>query len=210
MLQNRSMYRLYIIKKSGDRMRKKKKRAFLSPNDEVFFLQFYESYESFIVYYARKRSPPALDYEDIVQDTVLRLLANISTIRELNHPQLCKYLSLTVLTAVLDAAKRMDHETTVPLDEEMLDAVYGKAADQTDAVTVLSAKLEVERLKKDLPARDWLVLEGKYIQGYSQEELGAMLGIRPDSIRTILVRARQKSRDILLNVNQKGGNAHGY
>lgn len=189
-------------------MRKRKRRLPLSSDDERFFLEIYENYEAFIVYSARKHTLPALDYEDVVQDSIIRLLANIATLRELNHPQLCKYLSLTVQSAVLDAVKQQAHETAFSADEEMLDAASSKAAEGPDEIAALSAKLTVDRLKKELPARDWLVLEGKYIQGYSQDELGQLLGIQPDSVRTILVRARKKSRDILLNANQKGGSHH--
>lgn len=52
-------------------------------------------------------------------------------------------------------------------------------------------------LKQELPYRDWLVLEGKYMLGYSHEELGELLGVSTDSVRMILYRARERARIIL-------------
>ena len=61
----------------------------------------------------------------------------------------------------------------------------------------ISAYMEIERLKKELPDRDWILLEGKYVLGLSQEELSGLAGVSVDSVRMLLHRARVKAREIL-------------
>ena len=69
--------------------------------------------------------------------------------------------------------------------------------------------MEVYQLKQTLSERDWLVLEGKYILGYSQDELSELIGVSSDSIRMILHRARKNARDILLTDTAEGGAKNG-
>ena len=71
-----------------------------------------------------------------------------------------------------------------------------------------SVSLLVEQLKSQLSQREWFVLEGRYILGYSQEELGKLLGVNPNSVRMIICRARNKARDILYPANARGGLEH--
>ena len=53
--------------------------------------------------------------------------------------------------------------------------------------------------------REWILLEGKYILGYTHEELGALIGVAPNSVRMILCRAKEKARSILSNGRRRGG-----
>jgi DNA-directed RNA polymerase specialized sigma24 family protein len=57
---------------------------------------------------------------------------------------------------------------------------------------------DVELLKQRLAKRDWALLEGKYVIGYTDIELAEMLDCTKDSVRVMLSRARKKAREILL------------
>ena len=96
----------------------------------------------------------------------------------------------------------------VDLDEEKLAALLERTSMHADADQTRT-KLDVYQLRQTLSERDWLVLEGKYILGYSQEELSELIGVSPDSIRMILHRARKNARDILLMETNDGGGEHG-
>lgn len=187
-------------------MRKPKKSNPISAADREFFQRFYDQYKDFIFHSAIKHTPGEFDYEDIVQDAVIRLLINIPTIKEIESPQIYKYLALTVQSAVYDRLRGKINEASIPFDEETIDILLSKEDPSPDDVSRLSAKMETSKLKKELPARDWIALEGKYIQGYSQEEIGRLIGVAPDSVRTILMRARKKSLEILQRDDKKGGN----
>lgn len=169
----------------------------ISLKDKKFFEEFYEEYKNFMFYSARKYVSNQSECEDIVQDALERLLRNISTIREISGFRLRKYIVLTVRSAYLDGEKRKCGVLPVYLDDITIEALVKEDFIVPKDWYDFSAYLDVERLKRELPTRDWIVLEGKYIMGYSQRELGQLIGVSPDSIRMIICRAKRKARQIL-------------
>ena len=130
-------------------------------------------------------------------------MTNVSSLKGLSSGAAAKYIALTVRTAYLDWAKRKSRQQEIPTDHLVLEQLL-----EQDSLSAGSpAAGELQALKDSLSSRDWLVLEGKYILGYSQEELGNLIGVTPDSIRMILHRARIKARNILLH--DKGGDNRG-
>lgn len=69
----------------------------------------------------------------------------------------------------------------------------------------LHAKTIVAKLKSELPRKDWILLEGKYLMGLSQEELGNLIGISSDSVRMTLHRAKLKAKQLLSEYGVVGG-----
>ena len=67
---------------------------------------------------------------------------------------------------------------------------------------------DVQLLKQELPEKEWKLLEGKYIIGYSNEELGEMYGCSKDSIRMALSRVKKKSRTIIFESNAERGESN--
>ena len=176
----------------------------LSQEEEAFFQQFYEEYSGFLYFIAGRYAASPADREDIVQDSVIRLLCNTPTLMTLNQAKTAKYIALTVKSAFLDCQKQKHGTQEVDLDDKNLEDLLLSA--HSDAQTT---QLELCHLRQSLSERDWLVLEGKYILGYSQEELSELVGVSPDSIRMILHRARNNARSILLTEDALGGEHHG-
>ena len=59
----------------------------LSAEQTEFFHQFYEEYKGFIFYIANRYTANPTDCEDIVQDSVIRLLCNTNVLMPLNIPK---------------------------------------------------------------------------------------------------------------------------
>ena len=135
----------------------------------------------------------------------MRLLNNISTLKRLDCFKVRKYIILTIKAVFIDHEKRKNAHQMILINEEMLEAMLeadmaSRQTDTDDSVSIL-----VEQLKSQLSQREWFVLEGRYILGYSQEELGNLLGVNPNSVRMMICRARKKARDILYPGNTCGG-----
>ena len=64
---------------------------------------------------------------------------------------------------------------------------------------------DIHLLKEKLLPRDWMLLEGKYLIGLSDQELGRMYGCSKESVRMALTRAKQKARQILSYQNVEEG-----
>lgn len=179
----------------------------MSQDDKQFFQEFYQEYKGFLYYIANKYARTQSDCEDIVQDAVLRLMCNLSSIRDLNKYKAAKYIALTVKSAWLDLMKKRRDNLEVPLDEELLESILEQ--DPLSSRDPSDLKLEVIHLKQSLSQKDWLILEGKYLLGYDQEELSKLVGVSPDSVRMTLCRARSKARSILLSDEGKDGERNG-
>lgn len=173
-------------------------------DDKAFFLRFYEENKGFLFYTAQKYTDDPGDCEDIVQESILRLLKNVSTLRSLERNQAFKYIALTVRSAFLDHQRKKHTAQMLTADDGMLEALFRE--EQPDSP--LSAYLEVMALKQSLPPRDWMVLEGRYILGYSYEELSEQLGLTQENIRMIVSRAKEKARKLLLSDSEEGGNTN--
>lgn len=177
----------------------------MKQEDKVFFQSFYEENKNYMYYIARKYTTVTEDCEDLVQETTIRLMNNVSTLKELNRNKAAKYISLTVKSAYLDCKKIKQKDNLLFLDDHDLEVIMIEQLNMVGSDQIVAASMAVTRLKNELPARDWIVLESKYILGLSQEEIGRLIGVSPDSVRMALHRAREKAKHILESETVKGG-----
>lgn len=186
-------------------MRKKKRFEPITQEDKVFFQDFYEKNKNFMYYTARKYTTVADDCEDLVQETTIRLMNNISTLRQINRYKIAKYISLTVRSVYFDSEKIKQKDNLLFLDDADLEKIMIEQLNAIGSDQIVAANIAVNKLKHELPARDWIVLEGKYLLGLSQEEIGNLIGVIPDSVRMVLHRAREKAKLILESETVRGG-----
>ena len=190
-------------------MSKRKKYDPMERDDKIFFQSFYEEYKNYMYYIARKYVTVVEDCEDLVQDTIIRLMHNIPTLRQLSRFKIAKYISLTVKSAYLDSEKIKKKDDLIFLDDAEMEAIMIEQFHITGSDQVVAAREAIQKLKKELPARDWLLLDAKYNLGLSQEEIGRLVGVAPDSVRMLLYRAREKAKQILDPEEVKGGERNG-
>lgn len=174
-------------------------------NDKLFFEHFYEQHKQFLYYVARQKCHNGDDVQEVVQESWVRLLKHISALKEINERKTPKYIALTVRAVYIDLEKKKHSDISVSLEEFLLEAFHGGEIQTETDLEVIDRKAKISRLKEGLSARDWFVLEGKYILGYTDAEFAKQLDVAPDSIRMILTRAKSNARAILLSCDNKGG-----
>lgn len=184
-------------------MRSQSAQIPIDSKDKEFFLTFYSEYKHYMYYIAQKYTPEQADCEDLVQDSTLRLMSRIPILKQLTPAKKAKYIALTIRSAYIDSDRRRKKDNLLLLDDEMLEALMLEQLLQIDRQEAESA---VAQLRKELPARDWMVLEAKYLLELSQEEIARMIGVASDSVRMILHRAKERARNLL---NDRGGEFHG-
>ncbi len=173
----------------------------ISRTDKIYFEEFLTTYERFILHIAKKYECPGILPEDIRQEAVLRLMCRVPKLRTLNHNQICSYIAYTVQSSFCDIYRHEKKHSHIPMDS-LLEDMMGM---ERDLVPDLFMRQEIQRLRRGLSPRQWLALKGKYVFGYSQEELGRQLDIAPDSVRTFLCRTRKQCRQILSLEKVTGG-----
>lgn len=186
-------------------MGKRKEIIPISRDDRIFFERFYQEHKRFMYYTAKKYARSNMECEDIVQEAMIRLLKNISVLREIDGCKIQKYIVLTIKASFIDMERKRQREETVNLDDEALEALFKADLINPDEIPDVGAKLEVEKIKSEMGFREWMLLEGKYILGYTHEELGELIGVAPNSVRMILWRAKEKARYILSHGRKQGG-----
>ena len=168
--------------------------------EDGFLAAFYEQYRGYLYYTARKFTDSPQDCEDIIQDTMVRLLRNEENLRQLRGNQAATYLYLTVRSVFTDRQSRVREQAA---DDHVLELAQ---VSQEDGRTEdgLNAKWDAQILKQQLPRRDWQMLELKYIAGYSDQEIAAEMGCNAGSVRTLLSRVRRRAKSLLTGGTQAG------
>ena len=168
--------------------------------EDGFLAAFYEQYRGYLYYTARKFTDSPQDCEDIIQDTMVRLLRNEENQRQLQGNQAATYLYLTVRSVFTDRQSRVREQAAEDhvLELAQVSREDGRTEDG------LNAKWDAQILKQQLPQRDWQMLELKYIAGYSDQEIAAEMGCNAGSVRTLLSRVRRRAKSLLTGGTQAG------
>ena len=167
-------------------------------DDRAFMSELYIQYERLIYSEIYKLVPQPWNAEDVMQSTLINLINKISLLRSLTRDKLVNY----IITASQNTAKNYLRDNGHPEElpyEDYLDF----PDDDNDRHTMelrLLKKEELDSLSRVWPKLDERtrhLLEGYYILGKSMRELGPELGIKPESVRMLLTRARQAAYQLL-------------
>ena len=165
--------------------------------DQAFFEEFYDTHKNFLYYLARMYTSSSGDCEDLIQDTIIRLINNIFTLRKIDSSVLAKYVALTVRSAFIDSERAKTKEKLLFFEEGDLEQILETQFPAVDLENKLNDQMKIALLREEIPQRDWVILEGKYILGLSDDEISKMIGVAPDSVRMAIHRARKRAQTIL-------------
>lgn len=183
------------------------------PNDQEFMIRLYEKYKRLMFSTARKFVDDPEACQDIVEDGILKLIQKISILREKNHYILADYIATTIQNTAINYLK---HEAVTKkyFDRSIddVDEIEDALAQQPSLEEFILAQeksdfiLEVLDLLSD---QERILLEGKYILEYTDEELAEQLHCKPSSVRMKLTRARRKAISLFRQIEQEGGESDG-
>ena len=141
----------------------------------------------------------ASEAEDVVQEAYLRAFRNLDTFR--GDSALSTWLSRIVINEALGRLRKAKREGKV-MDLETVQAEIiqfpGNASDDPERTMAQRQILHlVEEATDKLPAAFRSVFVARVIEGLSMEETAELLGIKPQTVKTRLHRARQMVRQEL-------------
>lgn len=181
----------------------------LNQDTQIFFDQFYRDYISLLYHFARQITGVSSNCDDLVQDVVERLIKQVPSLRILiNEPgKLAYYIKATTESAYIDRYRRERDYSYDSYPPETIDTLTeSRMTDQREPLD--DSYWDVQLLKQTLPPKEWKLIEGKYVIGYSNEELGQLYGCSKDSVRMALHRVKKKSRSILFDENTERGGSN--
>lgn len=177
-------------------------------DDREFMASLYQRYNRLMYNTIIKIVKSPYDTEDVLQIALVKLIDKVELLRSRSRDQLVNYILSTSKTTALDFVNRSRPKNEVSLEE------YGELPDPNTDPDYSEREVELRMIKGEelevlrqilprLDARSRRLLEGYYFLDIPMAELGHELGIKPDSVRMALARARRKTFELLQNDTQE-------
>lgn len=181
--------------------------AAANPTDRDYMLWLYDEFKNLMFFTAKKYISSQIVCEDIVQDSVVQLIEKIDVIREKERCVLAAYIVSIVRNVSINYLKQesMMQQHTVYLEDSEINNIPCPALPPEELLLAKERAALLSDVLQQLPETEQLLLEGKYILEYSDEELAEQLNCKPSSIRMKLTRARRHALSILTQLEQEGG-----
>lgn len=167
--------------------------------DREFILALYEKYNKLIYRKIRDKVGTNINHEieDLVNDTLIKLIEKTETLKSLEERELLYYIVKASNHTASDFMKRCS--------VQQKHIYYGNADDLRDEISELKSEgytydERVEDLAKailKLSERDSGLLIDKYFFNKTDREIAASLGIKENSVREYLTRARRRARVLM-------------
>lgn len=168
--------------------------------EHQFMEQLYKSYEHLMYATAIKYTSNRQIAEDVVQDSVERLICRVKTLIPMERCILAGYVVSTVKNVSINYLKAAQTKKRSYNVEDNLDEICSKDL-PLDELMALSEQTDcLLKIWPSLSADDQLLLEGKYILGYSDVELANQVHCKASSIRMKLTRARKRALKLAIEL----------
>ena len=171
----------------------------LRQSDREFLIQLFRDYERLMFATARRYIPEQSACEDIIQDSLEKLMKRIRVLQSMESCVLAGYIVSTVRNTSFNYLKQCGRarERQCSLEEEQVMECAAEARSLDEQVSLSELKARLSALWPQLSEEEQILLEGKYILGYTDQELALQVECKPASIRMKLTRARRKALQIL-------------
>lgn len=165
--------------------------AMENEQERQFLLEIYQKHARLMLYTAYQILHDRAAAEDMVQESVVRLIDKIELLQKMDGCTLTAYVVSTIRNLSLNYMKQLQKQKF--LDQEELVNVPDGTPAVEEKLILQEQHMALGRVWPKLDKNDRYLLEAKYILEKSDKEIGADLGIRPASVRMRLTRARRKA-----------------
>ena len=164
------------------------------PQDQEFILRLYQDHHRLMFFVANKSCSDPYDSEEVVQETLLKLIQKVGVLRGMDPNARLAYVSVAVRNTAYSMLRRKsaDSKRLVPLPEER-DTIPSPELSLEENMILLERKEKLLEIWDLLSPEDRFILEGRYLLQYSAVELAEELGCQPSTVRMKLTRARRRA-----------------
>lgn len=171
-----------------------------SESDREFITRVYLNFERLMFATAKRYIADISVCEDIIQDSIVNLIKKTHLLRSMERCILGGYIVSTVRNTAINHLKHQGLEKkhygggVDSIDEDMTSLT-------TDEIVALTEQKEqIQKIWDRLTEEERLLLEGKYILGLTDQELGHQIGCKSESIRMKLTRTRRKAFKMMVEL----------
>ena len=167
-------------------------------DDREFMTRLFQNYNRLMYHEIFQIVRNAWITEDLIQDVLINLIDKVKDLRAKDQKHLVNY----IIAASKNKAKNYLRDTrqgvTVSFDDQIdyPDPVNNR--EEMEQYLIEKHNLNgLTSVWPKLDARSRFLLRGYYILGKSTAEIGVELGIKPESVRMALTRARKSAYELL-------------
>ena len=163
-------------------------------SDKTFMLEVYEQFYRLIFSTARKYCMDADDCEDVVQESLVKLIKKVSLLKEMPESVLASYIVSTTRNTAINSIKSRNRQAlrSSSWEEDSISELESPELPLDERLYRLERSARLNAVLEQLSAEDRFLLEGKYILDYSDPALAECLGCKASSIRMKLTRVRRR------------------
>ena len=167
------------------------------PGDRAFMLDLYERFERLMFSVARTYGREGDFPEEVVQESLVKLIGKVELLRELSQKSLAAYVAATTRNTAIDYIRARERRNAASLDDEAFSEQGSPLPPMDELMGDAERGKRLADALRRLAETDRILLEGKYLLEYSDETLAKQLGCQPGSIRAKLTRARRRAFKLL-------------
>ena len=163
-----------------------------TPEDQDIITEFFLKHKLLLYAEARKYLATQEDVEDIVYESLVRIMDHMDKFRELLPLERIRYSKAIVRNLSFTYLKRSNKFSTTSFEDVDL---YLTVEESQLPDNVVFQQLQLEKIRTiwaAIPVEDRLLLEQKYLLDWKDKELAERLGVKPQSVRMMLTRAKRK------------------
>jgi len=170
----------------------------LEHDDREYMLFVYQRHKRLMYATAKKLCRDQLTLDDLVQDSLIKLIPKVKKLQTLNQYELCSYIVFTVQNTAKNYLRdRGVADKHVKFDDGELSALLSREPLPEEAL-MLGERLDLfHEAWQELDKEDQDILVGKYVLELSDAELALQFDCKPDSIRMKLTRARRSAYGVI-------------
>jgi len=176
------------------------------PSDREFMTSFYEKYYRLLYSVAKGICLKYYDSEEVVQDSIVKLIPKIDFLRSLPEENQVYYTVAVVRNTAISLLRKQAREKgiVVPMSDWFSDIIAEEDNPVEDRLILFENIGELMHCWKYLTDEEKFLLEGRYLFELTDGELAKQVGCKPDSIRMKLTRTRRKMKKLILNLEGEG------
>ena len=171
------------------------------PTDREFMTSFYEKYYRLMFSVAKGICMEYYDCEEVVQDSIVKLIPKISLLRSLPEENQVYYTVAAIRNPAFSLLRRQAREKgiVVPMSDWFSDSTSEEENPVEDRLILTENIEEMTHCWEYLSEEEQFLLEGRYILELTDLELAEQIGCKSDSIRMKLTRTRRKMKKLILS-----------
>lgn len=163
-----------------------------------FYENLYRQYKYLVLRIAKDLGSDRDAAEDILQDTMVKLIKTPTSLADLAPKALFSYVVKTAVTVTIDYQKKSAQEakSTVNSDSEIIERMIDCGISNDEILIQHEQTQQFYSIFNTLSESEIDLLNAKYIDGRSISELAEMLNCKEGTVKSRLFRAKQHAKEL--------------